>query len=84
MMTRDWRPLLDRSTPFSALGVIVQRQVDAALDALRAQLAAEDDALPPRGIAVIIERARPHVEQQARLAIASAWIHCQLDGAMTH
>jgi hypothetical protein len=83
-MTSPWRPLLDRSTPFCALGFIVQRQVDAALDALRAQLAAEDDALPPRGIDVIIARARPHVEQQARLAIASAWIDCMLAGAMTH
>ena len=84
MMTRDWTPLLDRSTPFCALGFIVQRQVDAALDALRAQLAAEDDALPPRGIAVIIERARPHVEAQTRLAIASAWLRCQLADASTH
>jgi hypothetical protein len=76
-------PIADRHTPFAALGPIVQRLVDNALDHLREQLA-EEDWLTPRDIDIVVARARPHVEQQTRLAIASAWINLQLDGRATH
>jgi hypothetical protein len=83
MSQSPWKPIANKYTPFAALGPIVQRLVDNALDHLREQLAAEDE-LTPRGIDIIIARARPHVEQQTRLAIASAWIRLQTDDAPIH
>jgi hypothetical protein len=83
MSESPWAPIANKFTPFAALGPIVQRLVDNALDHLREQLANEE-GLTPRGIDIVIARARPHVEQQTRRAIASAWINLQLDGAATH
>jgi hypothetical protein len=76
-------PILDRSTPYSALDGLIEQFVNTALDNLRAQLNSEG-WLTPQGLDVAIARARPRIEAQTRQAIVNGWIACQLDGAPTH
>jgi hypothetical protein len=76
-------PILDRSTPYSALDGLIEQFVNDALADLRTLLDSEG-WLTPQGLDVAIERARPHIEAQTRQAVVNGWTACQLDGAPTH
>jgi hypothetical protein len=83
-MKSPWRPIVDRSTPYSALDTIIEQCVASAIEEFREQLRVGDWHFSPAGIAVAVSLARPHIEAQTRATVLAGWQACQLVDASTH